>query len=121
MLKATDCKTMAFRQTSLQKTLQKAVGVFIDDFISLPNGYSFWCKVSQYKKDKLHRQWRRYLESVIVTDDIKIPLLKLCICQNGLLNEKHVDLYKWVNDFLYSGNDKALYADWVRLRGDLYQ
>lgn len=101
--------------TRFYKRLDKIFERWIDEFTHIKGGYGVWQGLSDYKKSEVKKRVIKGWFDYLFTDDFKLALFFGILTDSGTPTFRGRRLYDWTVDILYSGNERKLYQDWVRL------
>lgn len=96
---------------AINKTLATGLDKIIHEITYLPHGYKFWRNLGHRQQSILIR-WRQHLYKELFPSHVKVVLTQAILNDDG--TPKDDELFKWLKDVAYQGNERKLYQDWYK-------
>ena len=97
----------------------RVVDRIIMDIERLPHGYAFWRSLPAKGKRSCHtvrKRWAGLLIETFFPAIFLTALVSACLSPDGVPDQRGKLLYEWLLKYVYSGQERRLYADWLSVK-----
>lgn len=95
-----------------------AIRALLAQLVHLPGGYGWWHSLPRKGKKAapaLIRRWARLLSDHCYPLSLRQAMLYACLNQDGVPDERGMQLYLWVLRNVYRGNAVSMHQQWQHL------
>lgn len=92
--------------------------MIIEQIEHMPGGYQFWHSLPANGKKSAQvalRRWTQLLSSAIYPLALRQAMLRSCLNEYGVPDDRGMPLYLWMLKHMYRGNARELHREWSYL------